>query len=80
MREVSLNVSWFENLFDARWKITAWQKEYNEERPHKQFGISNSPRIRDQDKDRELWKRRRPRRLGKRPRRFPLSHNSSGCG
>jgi putative transposase len=27
-------VSWFQNLFDARRKISAWKKEYNEERPH----------------------------------------------
>jgi hypothetical protein len=27
-------VSWFQNLFDARRKIAAWRKEYNEERPH----------------------------------------------
>ena len=38
MREECLNVSWFENLFDARRKITAWQKEYNEERPHSSLG------------------------------------------
>jgi len=34
MREECLNVSWFDNLFDARRKIHAWQKDYNEERPH----------------------------------------------
>jgi putative transposase len=34
LREECLNVSWFQNLFDARRKIAAWQKEYNEERPH----------------------------------------------
>jgi len=38
MREECLNVSWFENLFDARRKITAWQKDYNEERPHSSLG------------------------------------------
>jgi putative transposase len=38
LREECLNVSWFENLFDARWKITAWKKEYNEERPHSSLG------------------------------------------
>ena len=31
-------VSWFQNLFDARRKIAAWQKEYNEERPHSSLG------------------------------------------
>jgi putative transposase len=38
LREECLNVSWFENLFDARRKIAAWQKEYNEERPHSSLG------------------------------------------
>jgi putative transposase len=38
LREECLNVSWFENLFDARRKIGAWQKEYNEERPHSSLG------------------------------------------
>jgi hypothetical protein len=31
-------VSWFQNLFDAKRKIAAWQKEYNEERPHSSLG------------------------------------------
>jgi len=34
MREECLNLSWFQNLSDARRKIAAWRKEYNEERPH----------------------------------------------
>lgn len=34
LREECLNLSWFQNLFDARRKITAWRTEYNEERPH----------------------------------------------
>jgi putative transposase len=34
LRDESLNVSWFWNLFDARRKISAWQQEYNYERPH----------------------------------------------
>jgi hypothetical protein len=38
MREECLNLSWFQNLFDARRKITAWRKEYNEERPHSSLG------------------------------------------
>ena len=29
-RDERLNVSWFENLWEARRKIAAWQKEYNE--------------------------------------------------
>jgi hypothetical protein len=38
MREECLNVSWSGNLFDSRWKIAAWKKEYNEERPHSSLG------------------------------------------
>jgi putative transposase len=38
LREECLNVSWFQNLFDARAKITAWRKEYNETRPHSSLG------------------------------------------
>jgi putative transposase len=34
LRDECLNVSWFWNLFDARRKISAWQQEYNSERPH----------------------------------------------
>jgi len=38
LREECLAVSWFQNLFDARRKIAAWRKEYNEERPHSSLG------------------------------------------
>jgi putative transposase len=38
LREECLTVSWFQNLFDARRKITAWRREYNEERPHSSLG------------------------------------------
>jgi putative transposase len=38
MREECLNVSWFGNLFEARGKIEAWRREYNEERPHSSLG------------------------------------------
>ncbi len=38
MRDEFLNTSWFENLFDARRKATAWRKYYNEERPHSSLG------------------------------------------
>jgi hypothetical protein len=38
LRDECLRVSWFENLFDARRKIIAWQREYNEERPHSSLG------------------------------------------
>jgi putative transposase len=38
LRDECLNVSWFENLFDARRKIGAWKQEYNQERPHSSLG------------------------------------------
>ncbi len=38
LREECLNLSWFQNLFDARRKIAAWQIEYNEDRPHSSLG------------------------------------------
>src|SRR5579859_5707115 len=38
LREECLNLSWFQNLFDARRKIAAWRTEYNEERPHSSLG------------------------------------------
>jgi transposase InsO family protein len=38
LREECLAVSWFQNLFDARRKITAWKTEYNEQRPHSSLG------------------------------------------
>ena len=34
LRDECLNVSWFWNLFDARRKISAWQTDYNQARPH----------------------------------------------
>jgi putative transposase len=38
LREECLNISWFQNLFDARRKISAWRTEYNEKRPHSSLG------------------------------------------
>ena len=38
LRDECLNASWFQNLFDARRKIEAWRREYNEERPHSSLG------------------------------------------
>jgi putative transposase len=37
-RDECLNVSWFEDLWDARRKIAAWKEEYNERRPHSSLG------------------------------------------
>ena len=38
LREECLTVSWFQDLFDARWKTAAWRVEYHEERPHGSLG------------------------------------------
>jgi len=38
LREECLNVSWFQNLFDAKRKIAAWRTEYNEQCPHSSLG------------------------------------------
>ena len=35
LREECLNVHWFEDVTDVRAKMQAWQKEYNEDRPHR---------------------------------------------
>lgn len=42
LRDECLNVSWFENLWDARRKISAWRMEYNEERPHSALGYQTA--------------------------------------
>jgi putative transposase len=34
LRDECLNVHWFETLDDAKEKIEAWMKDYNESRPH----------------------------------------------
>ncbi len=38
LRDEFLNVSWFQNLFDARRKTAAWRQDYNERRPHSALG------------------------------------------
>ena len=38
LREECLNVSWFQNLFDARRQIAAWRIDYNQIRPHSSLG------------------------------------------
>jgi putative transposase len=34
LRQELLNASWFLSLADAKARMEAWRKEYNEERPH----------------------------------------------
>jgi putative transposase len=38
LREECLNLSWFQNLFEAGRRIAAWRKQYNEQRPHSSLG------------------------------------------
>jgi putative transposase len=38
LRDEFLNVSWFQNLFDARRQAAAWMRDYNEVRPHSSLG------------------------------------------
>jgi putative transposase len=37
-RDECLNENWFTSLLDAREKIEAWRRCYNEERPHSSLG------------------------------------------
>jgi putative transposase len=37
-RDECLNTHWFLNLDDARGKIEAWRRHYNEDRPHTSLG------------------------------------------
>ncbi len=38
LREECLNANWFVTLADARRKIEAWRRDYNEQRPHSSLG------------------------------------------
>ena len=38
LQDECLRVSWFQNMFEARAKISAWRIEYNEQRPHSSLG------------------------------------------
>ena len=37
-RDECLNVNWFSNLNDARWKVQQWRLDYNGVRPHSSLG------------------------------------------
>lgn len=37
-RDECLNANWFRNLRDARGKIEAWRRDYNQQRPHSALG------------------------------------------
>ena len=49
LRDECLNVNWFENLWDARRKITAWREEYNHERPHSSLGYMTPAEFAEQE-------------------------------
>jgi putative transposase len=38
LRDEFLNTNWFSSLADARGKIEAWRRDYNECRPHTSLG------------------------------------------
>jgi transposase InsO family protein len=38
LRDECLNAHWFLSLADARSKIEAWRRQYNESRPHRSLG------------------------------------------
>jgi putative transposase len=38
LRDECLNANWFLSLADARSKIEAWRRQYNESRPHTALG------------------------------------------
>jgi putative transposase len=40
LRAECLNADWFMSLADAREKLEAWRRDYNEVRPHSAFGYS----------------------------------------
>ena len=74
LREECLRVSWFENLFDARRKITNWRIDYNQQRPHSSLGYLTPE---------EFARKLAPRGCGndagearlENASRFPHSHN-----
>src|SRR4028119_1063893 len=48
LRAECLNASWFLSLADARDRLEAWRREYNEERPHGAWRQVPPPGVRDQ--------------------------------
>jgi hypothetical protein len=91
LREECLAVSWFENLFDARRKIAAWRKEYNEERPHSSLDYRTPAEFAAALRTEESCGKDAPRKslnsdfptaLGNpaETARFPLSHSSGDDG
>ena len=88
-REECLQVSWFQNLFDARRKIGDWRADYNQQRPHSSLGYLTPEEFAEKFGGEGLWKSRMaeksntdfPAMLGNPAKGagFPLSHNLGGC-
>ena len=73
-------MSWFANLFEARRKIAAWRKEYNQERPHSSLGYRTP-----QEFARAMGGAKGCGKDGgcaplENAARFPLSHSHDGGG
>ncbi len=77
LRDECLNVSWFWNLWDARAKIAAWQREYNEERPHSSLGYQTPEAFAQKAAGEGCGKDARSASL-EIPAGFPLSHSYGG--
>jgi transposase InsO family protein len=45
LRDECLNAHWFLSLADAKSKIEAWRRPYNESRPHTALGVADTPGI-----------------------------------
>ena len=87
-RDECLNQNWFVNLRDARERIEAWRKEYNQVRPHSALGYltpeefarkaaeegCGKDALMEKPKDRAF-----PQRL-ENPSGFPLSHSPDDGG
>ena len=73
LREECLRLSWFTNLFDARRRSRFGRRSTTNNVRTAASAIERRPSLNP-----ELWKRRGLRPLGKRLRRFPLSHSSGG--
>jgi putative transposase len=78
LREECLNVSWFGNLYEAREKIAAWRKEYNEERPHSSLGYRTPAEFAREVGEESGYGKDGGFAPLENAARFPLSHNQGG--
>ena len=80
LRDECLNASWFANLFEARRTIAAWQKEYNEERPHSSLGYQTPADFAREISGAEGCGKDGGFATLENASRFPLSHSHGGGG